>query len=296
MATPEDTMLDEAIKAKLRDAAYLDLHLQAMSAIRRIGDVDWYDSHFLRRIEVAKLYLADVRPDALEAFVRGFDVLMPPPGFANVVIDDLFDAAAQERIRETARSIPAQALEDYEMRDFGRHIIHDHPAFIELQEQLLARISKLVGLELERGYNFLSLYGGSGRCDPHMDEPGSMFTLDYCIEQSDDWPIWFSKVVDWPTLETMRNWDPHAIKADPAMEFAAHILQPGQALLFNGSSQWHYRDAITPGGFCSLLFFHYFPAGTYDLVWPRHWHRHFAIPELGPLCDFFHESGRDGLT
>lgn len=288
-------MLDEAIKAKLRDPAYLDLHLQAVRAIRQIGIVDWYDSHFVRRFAVAKQYLSHVRPDALETFVRGFDVLLPPPGFANVVIDDLFDAATQAAIREAARTIPPEWLKDNEMRDFGRHIVHDYPMFVDLQKGLLPRISALVGLDLVEGYNFLSLYGGAGRCDPHMDEPRSMFTLDYCIEQSDDWPIWFSRVTAWPTVETMRNWDPDAIRSDPAFAFRPHRLRPGEALLFNGSSQWHYRDSIRPGGFCNLLFFHYYPAGCDDLVWPHRWSRRFAIPELAPLCELFHDHGIEGL-
>lgn len=288
-------MLDQAIKAKLRDPAYLDLHMAAVTAIRRIGIVDWYDSHFVRRFEVAKLYLSQVRPDALEPFVRGFDVLLPPAGFRNVVIDDLFDAATHELIREAVRAIPEEYLKTYEMRDFGRHIVHDYPLFVELQRHLLPRMSALVGRDLEPGYNFLSLYGGAGRCDPHMDEPGSMFTLDYCIDQSHDWPIWFSKVVDWPTVETMRNWDAQAIRTDPALEFRPHLLKPGQALLFNGSSQWHYRDAISPGGFCNLLFFHYYPVGCKSLIWPHLWPERFDIPELGPLCELFHERGEDGL-
>lgn len=288
-------MLDEAIKAKLRDPAYLDLHLQAVTAIRRIGMADWYDSRFVRRLEVTKLYLSQVRPDALESFVHGFDVLLPPPGFANIAIDDLFDEATRQRIRDAVRAIPQASLNDDEMRLFGRHIVHDYPLFVDLQQRLLPRISALVGRELVAGYNFLSLYGGAGRCNPHMDEPVSMFTLDYCIEQSHDWPIWFSKVVDWPTIDTMQNWDPEAMKSDPAMAFEAHMLRPGQALLFNGSSQWHYRDAITPGGFCNLLFFHYYPAGCENLIWPHQWPLHFDIPELGPLCELFHERGQDGL-
>jgi len=288
-------MIDEAIKAKLRDPAYLDLHLQAVTAIRQVGKVEWYDSHFVRRFEVAKLYLSQVRPDALEAFEHGFDALLPPPGFANIVIDDLFDDAIREQIRDAARSIPSEWLKDYEMRDFGRHIVHDYPLFVDLQQKLLPRISALIGRELVTGYNFLSLYGGSGRCDPHMDEPESMFTLDYCVEQSHEWPIWFSKVVDWPTLDDIRTYDAKAIKADPALAFRPYVLREGEALLFNGSSQWHYRDAIPPGGSCSLLFFHYYPAGCYELVWPQLWAEHFDIPELAPLCELFHESGRDGL-
>lgn len=288
-------MLDEAIKAKLRDPAYLDWHMAAVSSIRAVGSVGWYDSHFVRRFEVAKHYLARVRPDTLEAFVRGFDALLPPPGFAPVVVDDLFDTATRDQIRQTARSIPEAMLKRDELAEFGRHIVHDFPWFIELQQQLLPRISALVGREMVAGYNFLSLYGGAGKCDPHMDEPGSMFTLDYCLDQSHDWPIWFSKVTDWPTVESMHDWDPLVVKADSALEWQPFVLQPGQALLFNGSSQWHYRDVIAPGGFCNLLFFHYYPAGCSNLVWPILWARHFGIPELGPLCELFHERGEDGL-
>jgi hypothetical protein len=289
-------MLNEATRAKLRDPAYLDLHMQAVNAIRRIGVVGWYDSHFVRRFEAAKLYLAEVRPDALATFVRGFDALLPGKGFANIVIDDLFDPETRTLICEAVRTMPKAWLKDEEMRDFGRHIVHDFPLFVDLQHRLLPRISALAGRELVAGYNFLSLYGGAGRCDPHMDEPGSMFTLDYCIEQSDEWPIWFSKVTDWPTADTMRGWDPEAIRRDPALEWRPHVLRPGEALLFNGSSQWHYRDAIAPGGFCNLLFFHYYPADCRDLVWPHLWPRHFAIPELGPLCELFNPRGEDGLV
>jgi len=288
-------MLDEATKAKLRDPAYLDLHLMAVAAIRKVGDVDWYDSHFARRYQVARHYLAQVRPDTLESFERGFDVLRPPDGFEPQLIVDLFDTPTRERIVETTRAIPAAMLKDDEIADFGCYIVHDQPWFVELQRDLLPRVSALTGCALETGYNFLSLYGGSGRCDPHMDEPRSMFTLDYCIEQSEEWPIWFSKVTGWPTIDTMRAWSPAAIRGDAALEFRPFVLKPGEALLFNGSSQWHYRDAITPGGFRNLLFFHYYPEGCRNLVWPPLWPSHFDIPELGPLCELFHEGGTDGL-
>lgn len=288
-------MLDEAIKTKLRDPAYLDLHLAAVAAIRKVGVERWYDAHFHRRFQVARLYLAQVRPDVVEDFEHGFDRLLPPPSFATTAIGDLFDTATQQQIREHARAIPAELRKTYEIKDFGRHIVHDDPWFVALQAQLLPRISDLVGIALDTGYNFLSLYGGTGKCDPHMDEPTSMFTLDYCIEQSEDWPIWFSRVTNWPTLETMQGWDPHSIKADPALAFRPHVIRPGQALLFNGSSQWHYRDRISSGGFCSLLFFHYYPKGCDDLIAPQGWARHFAIPELEPLCELFRESGLDGL-
>lgn len=61
-------MLDEAIKTKLRDPAYLDLHLAAVSAIRKVGVERWYDAHFHRRFQVARVYLAQVRHDLVGDF------------------------------------------------------------------------------------------------------------------------------------------------------------------------------------------------------------------------------------
>ena len=283
-------MLDEAIKAKLRDPAYLDLHLLAAASIHTIGVADWYDSQFLRRFEVAKHFLAQVRPDAFERFVRGFDSLLPPPGFDNVVLDELFDDQTRANIIDVTRSAMEESLNEqsrWELKEFGRRVIWDHPFFLQLQRDLLPRMNELAGCPLVPGYNFLSLYAGEGVCRPHIDHPNSMYTLDYCIEQSDQWPIHFSKVVDWPTPDTMRKFSSDEIKNRADLNFRPYVLQPNQALFFNGSSQWHYRDSISPGGFCNLLFFHYFPAGTEGLIDPLRWAGHFDIPELQVLVDLF---------
>lgn len=258
--------------------------------MKGVRQLPWYDAHFLRRFEAAKQYLALLAPDVLDEFVAGFAPLRPPADFAIRKVDALFDTATRAQIVEIARNIPAQQLERHEIIDFGRHVVHDHPTFIALQRAILPRVSELAGRQLEAGYNFLSLYGGAGKCDPHMDEPISMYTLDYCIEQSEGWPIRFSNIVDWPQASEMAQWQPDQVLENPALSFETQILEPGEAILFNGSSQWHYRDSITPGGFCSLLFFHYYPKGCHDLVWPRHWARYFDMPVLAPLCDMFAEA------
>lgn len=290
-------MLDEATRAKLRDPDYFALHLQAAQAIREAARFEWYDSNFLRRFEAAKIYLKRVRGGALSEFIDGFEPIQPPADFAVQEISDLFDDETRERITAISRSVqPGETTADeFEDANFGRLVVWDQPYFLELQETLTSRVSDLAGRKLEPGYNFLSLYGGAGRCDPHMDEPYSMYTLDYCIEQNCDWPILFSKTVDWPTLEEARGWDAEKLKDDPSLAFTPRVLKPNSAVFFSGSSQWHYRDAIPAGGFCSLLFFHYFPAGCETLVTPHKWAQHFEIPELAPLCDLFGEPGKDGL-
>jgi hypothetical protein len=291
-------MLDQATKTKLRDPAYFALHMQAAKAIREAGEFRWYDSNFLRRFEAAKIYVNSVRPELLAEFVDGFDPIRPPHGFAVQEIEDLFDAETREQIFVVSRSARpgVSTADEFERTNFGRRVVWDQPFFLELQEALIERVSDLAGRLLEPGYNFLSLYGGAGKCEPHMDEPYSMYTLDYCIEQSHDWPIWFSKTVDWPTLETARDWDARKLKEDAALGFAPKTLKPNGALFFSGSSQWHYRDEITPGGFCSLMFLHYHPAGCKDLVSPHKWVDRFDIPELAPLCDLFAGPEEDGFS
>lgn len=274
---------------KLRDPEYFALHVQAMAAIRDTGAPGWYDGNFLRRFEVAKHYLARVRADALEGFAAQFAPLRPPADFREIVLDDVFDAATREAVIETRRQAQVRMTSQlaYENATFGRNVVWDEPFYLDLQEQLRPRIEGLLGRDLVSSYNFLSLYGPDGKCEPHLDQPNAMYTFDYCIEQDEVWPIFVGRVVDWPDAAFARAFDPARLKADPGMAFRRHDLHPNRALIFNGSSQWHYREPKQSGAFCNLLFFHYHPAGCEDLVNPRQWAARTGIAELQPLCDLF---------
>ena len=68
-----------------------------------------------------------------------------------------------------------------------------------------------------------------------------------------------------------------------SLTFQSKVLTPGNGIVFSGSSQWHYRDALpqtSSKGFCDLLFFHYVPKGTAEIVKPANWAGIFDIPEL----------------
>lgn len=292
-----DTTLDRDPRARLRDPAYFALHLRAVAAIKAVDRLGWYDSHFLRRLEVAKHYLAEVRPDALDTFIEGFAALKPPAGFRETLIDDVFDAETCAALLTHSRTAQVEVFDKQaaENTAFGREVVWDYPFFVALQEQVRPRIEALVGRPLVSSYNFLSRYGANGKCGLHMDHPDAMYTFDYCIEQDAVWPIYVSRVTDWPTADFARSFDPEAVIADPDYDFAERLLRPNQALLFNGSSQWHYRRPKTAGGFCHLLFFHYFPAGCEKLVAPDRWAGHFGVAELEALCDLFTQPEVDGL-
>lgn len=297
MTGAQDSAINDT-RAPLRDPAYFARHVEAAAAIRTVEDLGWYDSDFLRRLEVAKRYLGKVRPDRLKAFCAGFDAVKPRPGFRETVIADVFDSATCDAIMAISRSADIEQvdMQARENTDFGRDVIWDLPYFLDLQELVRPRIEAIVGTPLVSSHNFLSRYGPSGKCDLHMDHPDAMYTFDYCIDQDAVWPIHVSLVVEWPTADFAQAFDAETVIADPDYDFAAHRLQPNQALLFNGSSQWHYSRPKVAGGFCHLLFFHYVPAGCEALVYAHLLAWHFGIPELQPLCDLFARPEVDGLA
>jgi hypothetical protein len=166
-------------------------------------------------------------------------------------------------------------------------VVHNHPYFTELQRSTTALVSELAGEPVEPIYNFLSLYSKFGVCPVHLDAPEAKWTLDICIEQTEPWPIHFSQIVPWPEELPYQGDDwQEQIKRAPELKFQSYTLHPGQALLFSGSSQWHYRDRLSTNGAqhsCKLLFFHFVPQGTLELSQPKNWPKLFALPELAEV-------------
>lgn len=121
-------MIDPGVAAKLRDPAYFSLHLQAARAIRHVGQLEWYDSDFLRRFEVARHYLGIVRPDSLDTFLGGFAPIKPEDDFSPITIDDVFDDATRKEIIRVAQEVQPESdhYQDYENSEFGRRVIWDN--------------------------------------------------------------------------------------------------------------------------------------------------------------------------
>lgn len=246
----------------------------------------WYDSPWLTSYVRATEFLRASYPGRVEAFVAAFDVLRTDPDFEVRHLREVFSDEDHARLKALVVEAAPQ-FEKNEMLRFGRLIVHNAALCTELQAKLTVRMSDLVGEPVEPCYNFLSLYNNLGVCAVHMDAPSAKWTFDYCIEQSDPWPIHLSQVVPWP--EDWRHdgddWD-RAIRDDPANHFEPFTLNEREAIVFGGSSQWHYRDRIQrmkPNNFCHLVFFHYVPTGTLHLTEPKRWAEHFGVPELADV-------------
>lgn len=250
----------------------------------------WYDSGWLTKYARAKAIIRKVRPAELKGFEDAFRILHTRQDFEVRPFDRIFDDDVLAEVPRVVASLRPTDLELHEARMFGRFVVHNHPVFSELQQRTIPLVSEAVGEPVEMSYNFLSLYANLGVCPAHMDAPDAKWTLDLCVNQSAPWPIYFSQVQPWPESEgeawPEEDWE-NKVKRSPALHFTPHTLQPGQAVVFSGSSQWHYREAI-PGArgrqFCDLLFFHFIPSGTAELVQSQNWARLFDIPELSQVA------------
>lgn len=245
----------------------------------------WYDSIWLQQYLIAKAYLAEHHPERVDGFVEAMRPLRTRPDFETRLLSGVIDEAMLSRIRETIATLKPADLELHEIKTFGRWVVHDNPILTELQERMTALVSDVAGEAVEPSYNFLSLYTRLGRCPVHMDAPSAKWTLDICIDQSHEWPIRFSQVQPWPEASdySMPDWE-QRILCDPANQFATHVIRPGDAAVFSGSSQWHYRDPLPVDGgkgFCHLLFFHFIPQGMSSLVEPGNWEAYFDATGLG---------------
>jgi len=247
----------------------------------------WYDSVWLTKYRRAKDVIRQVQPEKLPVFVEALSVLRTGADFRVKRIPGLFDDATMAGIRQTIATFQLTDLKLHEFKMFGRFVVHNHPFFTELQNKTIDLVTEAAGEPVESSYNFVSLYKKVGACPVHMDAPKAKWTLDLCIEQSAPWPIHISQVVPWPEGLTLDEDDLQgAIRESPDYEFSSYSLEPGEALIFSGSSQWHYRDAMHLDGkehFCSLVFFHFVPRGMLESVKPENWARLFGITELADL-------------
>jgi len=247
----------------------------------------WYDSGWLSVYVLAREFIRRNHPQKLNDFVHAFDVFRTDPGYSIKELPQLFDEATIEDLRTVIKEQDLKTVSKFEIEHFGRFVVRDIPYVSKLQQRITDLVSERVGEPVEPCYNFLSLYWELGVCDVHMDAPFAKWTVDFCIEQSTTWPIHFSKIVPWPEdwTDAGDDWQ-DTIKDDPANRFASYEMQEGEAIIFSGSSQWHYRNPIerkVNANFCHLLFFHFIPAGTSELTLPANWKDLFGIPDLAGL-------------
>lgn len=257
-----------AIVGQLLDLGVLEPRANGAASVNRVHtdapSFPWYDSGWLERYVATRQTLRRHWPEELEAFEARFAPLHTSSTFATRTVEGVFDdatLAAARRVADDARRAP----ELHELDRFGRLVAHNVPFFNQLQIDLVDFVGDLVGESVEPAYNFLSLYTRLDGFGPHLDAPTAKWTLDVCLDQSEPWPLSISQVVEWPDdfPPTDGDWEADIV-SDPNLHFTEFVHEPGDGVVFSGSSQWHFRAPLPRAGTSDLVFFHYIPLGARD--------------------------------
>lgn len=261
-----------------------------MEILSTKNNYPWYDSQWLNVYVQAKELIKHHYPSALlEEFVTTMDVLKTRTDFQVVKQERVFDEKILVETRKLIGKLFSDELEKEEFFNFGRLVIHDHTYFNQLQNTVTDLVSEVTQELVEPYYNFLALYNNFGVCKVHMDALFAKWTLDLCIDQSELWPIYLSQVLPWPeNLNYVEeDWE-SKIKNNPDNNFSEYNLEVGGGIIFSGSSQWHYLERILQKqqqNYCHLIFFHFIPKGTREIVDPANWASLFSVPELAKMVD-----------
>lgn len=244
----------------------------------------WYDAWWLTRYVRAKEYIAQQYPGRLDAFNEALIPLRTRADFQLQLPDRLFTQAQIKTIQSALQAIKPDQLEKHELIRHGRFVIHDHSMLLDLHAAVAPLVGEVVGEKVEPAYSFIALYNRNGKCPMHLDAPVSKWTLDFCIGQSETWPIAFSEVIPWPEDfgRDHDQWE-ERIKVASGHRFSSVSMEPGQAVIFSGSSQWHYRDPLAGSGarsHCDLLFMHFITAGMKEVSEWKNWEGIFSVPGL----------------
>jgi hypothetical protein len=122
---------------------------------------------------------------------------------------------------------------------------YNNPMLSQLhrQQSLIDAASGIFGEPVMPSYVFLSMYSNLGVCRAHRDRPQCKYTVNLCVSQDAPWPLYIEDV------ETGT--------------FDEVILGEGDAVLFSGTDQTHYRKPMAENGgsFCDVAHFHMVPVG-----------------------------------
>ena len=163
---------------------------------------------------------------------KGTKVEQTVGAISPAVEKELFSPDIHKQIQNFVRS--EAFLVEHDPNEFRRRGAHNVPFFVHIHQQLKDTASEIFEEPVKPSYVYLSLYNENGVCPFHTDRPQCKYTIDYCIDQDEEWPIW---VDDKP-----------------------YILQTNDALCYSGTDSPHWREKIK-GKYCWLAFFHFVPEG-----------------------------------
>lgn len=143
----------------------------------------------------------------------------------------------------------------HDSKTFHRNFIHNNPLIDLIHTELIAKEApRIFGEKLKPSYSFASFYTeGKGICPLHTDREQCYRTIDICINQKKEWPLYINHVDKLP--DQLSAEQEQLIKE----RSVAYVLQPGDAICYSGTDHPHWRNQIDEDNTSDLVFFHFVP-------------------------------------
>jgi hypothetical protein len=158
-----------------------------------------------------------------------------PENVRSWAIEDFLPKDYFEEVRDYFYNHPK--LKDKNVSYYGAKMISSYfDEYLDgIHKAMLPKVKELFEEEnMIPSYAIFSDYGDLGEVSAHKDEGPCFFTIDLCLYENTDWPLYIDKV--------------------------EYIPRANQAVLMYGSHQFHYRPAVNnPNNRSGILLLHYAP-------------------------------------
>tara|TARA_Y100001937_G_scaffold110997_1_gene157145 strand:+ start:1754 stop:2311 length:558 start_codon:yes stop_codon:yes gene_type:complete len=162
-----------------------------------------------------------------------------------MIIKSVLDVEQRKKLLHTMRNIIKEGKTFVEDNHKNADSTYKHPAFQQVLYDVKPFIERVIGKEIYPTYSFSRLYRKGSILEKHFDRPACQVSLTLQVySDGDPWPIF---VCDDPHILT-EEVDPSTIKE--------YKLEDGDAVLYNGCDQIHWRDEYT-GKEQHQIFLHY---------------------------------------
>lgn len=153
-----------------------------------------------------------------------------------IILDNVFNEKIHSFIMKELSLTPNNDIYWEESRSRTISTYHTYSKFSNLLLPIARKTFK--NNEILPSYTAWARYlGFGGALEKHRDLNACTFTIDYCVNYFEPWPI--------------------------IIEGNEYILKKNQAICFMGEEQEHWRPKWKPGNVVDMIFFHY--------VEPHHW-------------------------
>lgn len=142
----------------------------------------------------------------------------------------------------------------------NRKYFFNHPFFQHLHQNYFTPLAlKHFKEDLKPTYSLAIFYEqGKGFLPLHADKPQCYLTVDLCLNQRQQWPIFIN---DEDVLSPDQFFDFEKISEEQKDQYRnnskPYYLNPGDAIFYSGTQCAHWRNTIQEDNFCDVILFHF---------------------------------------